>query len=130
MVTSQNGMLTICHGFRQICQHLSCNFEGKTFLSGLIVSVNRRRKDMKVTFVSFGLYAGRFTVECTEYGKTLFYIPFVKFYFGFKDYRVFAVSHRLPASHLLSFEKIENKNFSSNSCFEPNSPCSKFLLLS
>ena len=27
---------------------------------------------LKVTFVSFGLYAGKFTVECTEYGNTLF----------------------------------------------------------
>ena len=44
----------------------------KNFLSGLIVSVNRRKKDTKVTFVSLGLHAERFTVECTEYGNTLF----------------------------------------------------------
>ena len=28
-------------------------------------------------------------------------IRFVEFYFGFKDYRVFGVSHRLAASNLL-----------------------------
>ena len=78
MVTSQNGMLTIRHGFRQICQHLSCNFERKTFLLGLIVSVNRQRKDTKVKFLSFDLHAGRFTVECTGYGNTLFSDTFRK----------------------------------------------------
>ena len=34
--------------------------------------VNRRRKDIKVTFVSFGLHAGRFRVERTEHGNKLF----------------------------------------------------------
>ena len=37
-----------------------------------VVSVNRRRKDIKVTFASFGVHAGRFTVECTEYENRLF----------------------------------------------------------
>ena len=44
----------------------------KTFLLGVIVSVNRRNKDIKVTFLSFGLHTGRFNIECTEYGSTLF----------------------------------------------------------
>ena len=34
--------------------------------------VNRREKGIIVTFVSFGLHAERFGVECTEYGNTLF----------------------------------------------------------
>ena len=68
---SQNRMPKIPHEFRQFWQHLSCSFEKKNFLSVVIVSVNRRGKD-KVTFVSFGLRAGRFTVECPEYGNTLF----------------------------------------------------------
>ena len=33
---------------------------------------------MKETFVSFDLYAGRSTVECTEYGSTLFSYNFRK----------------------------------------------------
>ena len=48
------------------------NFEKKLSLSGVIVSVHRRRKDIKVTFVSFGLHTGRFSVVCKEYGNTLF----------------------------------------------------------
>ena len=44
----------------------------KTFFWRVIVSVNRLSKDIKVTFLSFGLHTGRFTVECTEYGSTLF----------------------------------------------------------
>ena len=46
--------------------------EKKLFLSGVIVSINRRRKDIKVIFVSFSLDSGRFTVECKEYGNKLF----------------------------------------------------------
>ena len=34
--------------------------------------VNRPRKDIQITFVSFGLHAGRFTGECTEYENMLF----------------------------------------------------------
>ena len=34
--------------------------------------MHRRRKDIKVTFVSFGLHAGRFTVEVKEHGNALF----------------------------------------------------------
>ena len=34
--------------------------------------VNIRREDIKVTFVSFRLHVRRITVECTEYGNTLF----------------------------------------------------------
>ena len=52
-------------------EHLSCNFENKTFLSVILVSMNRRGKDIKLTFASFGLHAGRFTVECRGYGNTL-----------------------------------------------------------
>ena len=69
-------MLTIPHEFRQLWQHLSCNFERKTFLSGSIVSVNRRKKYIKVTIVSFALHAERFTVGCTEHGNTLFSYTF------------------------------------------------------
>ena len=45
---------------------------GKLHFLCSVVSVNRRRKDIKVRFVSFGVHAGRFTVECTEYENTLF----------------------------------------------------------
>ena len=34
--------------------------------------MNRPRKDIQITFVSFRLHAGRFTVECTEYENKLF----------------------------------------------------------
>ena len=64
--------VTIPQGFRQFWQYLSCNFEKKLFLSGIIASVNRRRKDIKVIFVSFSLHSGRFTVECKEYGNKVF----------------------------------------------------------
>ena len=93
--------LTGLVNFDNICH---VNLRKKTFLSRLIVSVNRRRKDIKVTFVSFSLYAGKFKVEFKEYGNALFsyfHIRFVEFYFGFKDYRVFTLSHRLTASYLL-----------------------------
>ena len=82
-------------------------FWKKTFLSRVIFSVNRRRKDTKVTFVSFGLHAGRFIVECKKYGNKLFsyFDIFIyvssNFFFTFKNHRVFAVSNRLAASHLL-----------------------------
>ena len=65
-------MLTISHGICQFWQHLSRNFEKKFLLSAVIVSVNRQRKDIKLTFVSFYLHAGRFTVKCEEYENTLF----------------------------------------------------------
>ena len=79
---SQNALLTIPHGFRQFWQHLSCNFEKKLFLSGVIVSVNSQRKDIKVIFVSFRFRAGRFTVECKEYGSTLFSYLDIFMYFS------------------------------------------------
>ena len=65
-------MLRIPHQFRQFRQYLSCNFEKKLFLARVIVSVNRRRKDIKATFMYFGLHAGSFTVECKECGNKLF----------------------------------------------------------
>ena len=37
VITSQNRMLTIPHGVCQFWQHLSCNFEKKRFLSGIII---------------------------------------------------------------------------------------------
>ena len=64
--------VTIPHGFCQFWQYLSYNFEKKLFLSGVIVSVNRRRKDIKVKFVSFSFHSGRFTVICKEYENKLF----------------------------------------------------------
>ena len=64
--------VTIPHRFREFWQYLSCNFGKELFLSGVIVSVNRRRKDIKVTSVSSSLHSGRFTVECEEYGNKLF----------------------------------------------------------
>ena len=124
VITSQNGTLTIPHGLSQVWQYLSCNFEKNPFLSGVTVSENWRRKGIKVTFVSFDLRAVKFTVACKEYGNTLFWyfwhfhIRFVEFYFGFKDYRVFAVpkaSNCTPVfliSIWLSLEKIDKKNFS------------------
>ena len=82
--------LTNFVNFDNICHVI---LRKKTFSGGLIVSVNRRRKEIKVTFASFSIYAGRFT--------HYFHIRFVKFYFGFKDHRVFEVLCRLPATHLL-----------------------------
>ena len=64
--------VTIPHGFCQFWLYLSGNFEKKLFLSGVIVSVNRRRKDIKVTFVSFSFHSRRFIVTCKEYGNKLF----------------------------------------------------------
>ena len=64
--------VTIPHGFSQFWQYLSRNFEKKLFLSGVIVLVNRRRKDIKVKFVTFNFHSGRFTVICKEYGNKLF----------------------------------------------------------
>ena len=55
--------------FDNICHVI---LKKKTSLSAAIVSVNIRRKDIKVKIVSFGLHARRFTVECTEYGNALF----------------------------------------------------------
>ena len=60
------------NNFPRISSILATFVMKKTFSSGVIVSVNRRRKAIQVTFVSFGLHAWRFTVECTEYGNTLF----------------------------------------------------------
>ena len=72
------------------------------FLSGVIVSVNRRRKDIKATFASLGLHARRFTVEYTEYGNTLFSYFDIFIYVSSNftlDSRLWV--HRLAASHLL-----------------------------
>ena len=72
------------------------------FLSGVIVSVNRRGKDIKVTFASLDLHAGRFTVECTEYRNTLFSYFDIFIYVSSNftlDSRLWV--HRLAASHLL-----------------------------
>ena len=57
-----------------ILTNLPCNFEKKNFFSGVTVSVSGRRKAIEVTFVSFGLYTRRFTVECTKYATRLFHI--------------------------------------------------------
>ena len=72
------------------------------FLSGVIVSVNTRGKDIKVTFTSLGLHAGRFTVECAEYKNTLFLYFDIFIYVSSTftlDSRLWV--HRLAASHLL-----------------------------
>ena len=47
-------------------------FWKKLFFSEVIVSVNRRRKDIKVTFVFFSFHSGRFPVIYKEYGNKLF----------------------------------------------------------
>ena len=86
--------LTDFVNFDNICHVI---LKKKLFLSGIIVSVTRPRKDITVTFVSSGFHAGRFTVECTEYDDEYdmnvqkiifilwhFHVPFVEFYFGFK----------------------------------------------
>ena len=105
VITWQNGTLTILYWFHQFWQHLSCDFERKLFLSGGTVSVNRRRKDIKVASVSFDLHAGRFIEECTHaiFIFWHFYIRFMGFGFGFEDYRVFTVSHKLAYSHLIYY---------------------------
>ena len=64
--------VTIPHEFCQLWQYLSCYFEKKLFFSEVIVSVNRRRKDIKVTFVFFSFHSGRFPVIYKEYGNKLF----------------------------------------------------------
>ena len=93
--------LTNSVNFDSICFVI---LEKKPFLSGVIVSVNRRRKSIKVTLVSFGLQTGRLTVECIDY-RTRYFVTltfFIRFKccFGFKDCKVLAVSQRLAASHL------------------------------
>ena len=70
VITSQNGMLTVPHGFHQFWQYLSCNLQ-KKLLVGVFVSLNNRIKYIKVTYV-FRSPAGRFTVESKEYGNALF----------------------------------------------------------
>ena len=55
--------------FDNICHVI---LKKKLFFSGVIVSVNRRRKDIKVTFVSFSFHSGRFIVICKEDGNKLF----------------------------------------------------------
>ena len=62
-------MLTIPHEFRHYICHVILK---NNFVSVVIVTVSRRRKDIKVTFVFLGIHAGRFTAEWTEYGNTLF----------------------------------------------------------
>ena len=64
--------VTIPHGFFQFWQYLLCNFEKKLFLSRVIGSVNRLRKDIKVTFAFFSFHTGRFTVIWKAYGNKLF----------------------------------------------------------
>ena len=64
--------VTIPHGFFQFWQYLLSNFEKKLFLSRVIGSVNRLRKDIKVTFVFFSFHSGRFPVIYKEYGNKLF----------------------------------------------------------
>ena len=53
---SKNEMLTFSYGFCQLRQYFSCNFEKKIFLF----------EDIKVTFVSFELHAGRMNVKNME----------------------------------------------------------------
>ena len=72
------------------------------FLLGIIASVNRRGKDIKVTFVSLDHHAGRFTVECNKYGNTLFsYFDIFRYVSSnfTLDSRLWV--YRLAASHLL-----------------------------
>ena len=74
------------------------------FLSEVIVSVYRWRKDIKVTFVSFGLHVRRFTVACKNI-ETRYFDIFIYFWSNFtlylRIYRESAVSHRLAASYLI-----------------------------
>ena len=57
--------------FDNICHVI---LKKKLFLSGVIVSVNTWRKDFRVTFVSFGLYAGRFTENAQNMETIYFHI--------------------------------------------------------
>ena len=97
VIMSQNWMLTFLMdfvNFDKICRVIL----KKTFLSGVIASVNWRRKDFKVLFLSFGLHARRvYSRMYKKWKHAIFifwylYIRFIEFYFGFKDCRVFTVS--------------------------------------
>ena len=114
VIMLQDGMLTIPHGLRQFWQHCHVILKKKLFLSGIIVSVTRRRKDITVTFVSSGFHAGRFTVECTEYDDEYDMMNMIWMYrklFSYYDIFMYLSSnftldlrlwiHRLAASHLL-----------------------------
>ena len=52
------------------------------FLSEVIVSVYRRTKDIKVTFVSFCLHVRRFTVECKNIETRYFHNLTFSYTFG------------------------------------------------
>ena len=67
LVTSQ--FLTDFVNSDNICHVI---LKTKLFLSGVLVSVNRRRKDIKLIFVSLSFHSGRSTVICKEYGNKLF----------------------------------------------------------
>ena len=111
------------------------NYREKVNRRGL----NRWRKDIKVTLVTFGLHAGRFTVECAEYENTLFSYFDIFIYFP-SNFALDSTIAEYLHCHiglqfhiclliliLLSFEKIEKKNVSSNTCFEPNPRCFKLF---
>ena len=120
--------LTNSVNFDNICFVI---LEKKPFLSGVIVSVKRRRKSIKVTFVSFGLQTGRLTVECTDYRRRYFVIlnifyPIQMLLWIQRLQSISSVTEAcsftsaLPILIWLSLEKIDKKNFSSNPCFQPN----------
>ena len=101
----------------------------KCSLTAAIVSVNIRRKDIKVTFLSLRLHAQRFTVECTKYGNALFSY-FDIFIYVSSNFTLDSRITEYLQCHIglqlytwliliwLSLGKTEKNNFSSNPCFE------------
>ena len=134
VITSHNGMLTIPQRFCQLWQYLACNVEIKTFLSGVIGSMNRQRTHICV-----------FRSPCTRvYSRTgsriwkraififwHFHVRFVEFYHDsmITEYLQCRTDFSAALSILiwLCSERIEKNNFNSKPCFEPNPPCSQLF---
>ena len=116
------------HGFCQFWQRMSCNFEKKLFLLGVIVSVNRPRKDIKVTLVSAAIQEG---LQWFEKNMETSYFHILTFSNAFRRIllwiqelqsisrvtEVCSFTSALLILIWLSFKKIEKRNFSSNPCF-------------
>ena len=131
VITSQNGKLTIRHGFRWFWKYLSRDFEKKPFSFGSNCISGSTEKDIKVTLVSLSLHAERFTVECREYGNMLFsyfeIFIYVSSNFTFDsmitEYFQCHIGLQLHTCLII----IEKNNFNSTPCFEPNPRCSKLF---
>ena len=99
------------------------------FLSEVIVSVNRRGKDIKVTLASLGLHAGGLNVRNIE--KRYFHI--LTFSYTFHRILLWIQGFGFIGLQLhtcfINFGLVafRENNFSWNPCFEPNPPCSKLF---